>query len=127
MLRKAIIVTLALAFSAPVQAKIQFAPYDGPLGVQQGEGGSKEVYNGIEYWRAGSPPRPYRQIGFVFDQRREQGDGLDDSIKSARLAKLIKEHGGDGAILRGSEVAGDVWEMSRQIQYIIFKYVPAKP
>lgn len=112
-----------LTGSAPAIAKVQFAPFDGPSNVQHGSGGSKETYHGVEYWRTGTPARQYRVLGFVFDQRREEGDGLDDSLKSDRLAKLIKKHGGDAAIYRGSEVtSSNLFETHRQIEYLIIKY-----
>ena len=101
MVRKALVLFVLLVAS-PAAAKIQFLNYDGPANPLEGTGGTKEVYNGVEYWRSGTPPRKYRIVGVIFDDRQERGDAIDDSIRSQRLAKLVKEHGGDAVIVIGA-------------------------
>lgn len=96
-----------LTTSAPVfaQAKIDFAAYEGPPRIAQGEGGTKVAKNGIDYWTTGTPPRRYQIIGFVQDRRDEFWDG-GQAIGSPKIAKKVKAAGGDAVIIQTQEEAG---------------------
>jgi hypothetical protein len=102
-------ISLALVFgaSAPAlaQAKIDFAAYEGPPRIEQGEGGTKITKNGIDYWTTGTPPRRYQIIGFVQDRRDEFWDG-GQAIGSPKIAKKVKAAGGDAVIIQTQEEAG---------------------
>ena len=66
-------------------------------GVLIGQGGASKRVNGIDFWTIGAPARRYRVIGYITDIRPEefvQIGGRDSS-----LAKLAKDHGGDGILI----------------------------
>jgi hypothetical protein len=102
-------IIFALVLGAPVpalaQAKIDFAAYEGPPLIEQGEGGTKITKNGIDYWTTGTPPRRYQIIGFVQDRRDEFWDG-GQAIGSPKIAKKVKAAGGDAVIIQTQEEAG---------------------
>jgi hypothetical protein len=104
---RTISLALVLAASAPAlaQAKIDFAAYEGPPRIEQGEGGTKITKNGIDYWTTGTPPRRYQIIGFVQDRRDEFSDG-GQAIGSPKIAKKVKAAGGDAVIIQAQEEAG---------------------
>lgn len=98
---------LALGLSGPAlgQAKIDFATYEGPPRILQGEGGTKITKNGIDYWTTGTPPRRYQVIGFVQDRRDETWDG-GHAIGSPNIAGKVKRAGGDAVIIESQDEAG---------------------
>jgi hypothetical protein len=102
-------VSLALALGASTQAlaqaKIDFAAYEGPPRIEQGEGGTKITKNGIDYWTMGTPPRRYQIIGFVQDKRDEFWDG-GQAVGSPSIAKKVKAAGGNAVIIQSQEEAG---------------------
>lgn len=102
-------ITLAAALSASspafAQAKIDFAAYEGPPRIEQGEGGTKITKNGIDYWTTGTPPRRYQIIGFVQDKRDEFWDG-GQAVGSPSIAKKVKAAGGNAVIMQSQEEAG---------------------
>ena len=102
-----VIASLALWTPAPTlaQAKIDFAIYEGPTRVLEGEGGTKISKNGIDYWTTGTPPRRYQILGFVQDKRDEYWDG-GQAVGSPNIAKKVKAAGGDAVILQTQEEAG---------------------
>ncbi|MFL5297806.1 MAG: hypothetical protein ACJ798_15635 [Phenylobacterium sp.] len=88
-----------LACSQAVAA--DFAAYDGKDAVREGEGGTKVVTDGIEFWTSGAPPHRYRILGVLTDQR---GTGLlSGSATGNSVAKHIRSLGGDGAIVLGRD------------------------
>lgn len=102
-------VTLVLAAAAATPAlagaKIDFAAYEGPPKIVQGEGGTKITKNGIDYWTTGTPPRRYQIIGFVQDKRDETWDG-GQAIGSPKIAGKVKKAGGHAVIVESQEEAG---------------------
>ncbi len=102
-------ITLALAFGASThamaQAKIDFATYEGPPRIMQGEGGTKITKNGIDYWTTGTPPRKYQVIGFVQDRRDEFMDG-GHAIGSPSITAKVKHAGGDAVIIESQDEVG---------------------
>ncbi len=88
------IVSLIAALSAC--ATVNFQPYEGKNAVQEGEGGTKVVTDGIDFWSNGAPPRRYIVIG-VIDSKI--GEGLGDmAILRTAVASEIKKQGGNAAI-----------------------------
>ena len=92
-------ITLAAALSASspafAQAKIDFAAYEGPPRIEQGEGGTKITKNGIDYWTTGTPPRRYHEFW----------DG-GQAVGSPSIAKKVKAAGGNAVIMQSQEEAG---------------------
>lgn len=106
-MRGIILAGLVAALPAPALAgaKIQFSAYEGVDAVKTGEGGTKLAKNGIDYWTSGSPPRQYRVIGLITDKRDEEWDG-GHAVGSPKVARLVKEAGGDGVIIASQTEGG---------------------
>lgn len=98
---------LVLGASAPALAgaKIDFAAYEGPPLIEQGEGGTKITKNGIDYWTTGTPPRRYQIIGFVQDRRDELLDS-GNAIGSPNIAGKVKKAGGHAVIVESQDEVG---------------------
>jgi hypothetical protein len=90
-----VVTVVALVGCAHVQQ--QFAAYDGPDKVFKGEGGTKVNNDGIEFWTTGSPPRNYRVLGILTDQRRDQR--FSASNFAPDVAAEVKRVGGDAVVI----------------------------
>ena len=64
----------------------------------KGEGGAKEVVEGIEIWTTGTPPRVYKIIGVIND-RRNTGRFYMVLGQMKDLALAAAENGGDAIII----------------------------
>lgn len=99
---KALIILLSgFALAGCAHVKQNFSAYEGKNSIQEGEGGTKEVFDGVEIWTSGAPPKKFKVLGVLTDQRRDQrfaAAGFGQSV-----AKKIREHGGDAAIVLDSE------------------------
>lgn len=64
-----------------------------PGGAHSGQAGTRSVINGVEMWKGGPPPRPYRVIATVERQgadesatyRQEESLIADDARQRARM------------------------------------------
>ena len=90
-------VVIAMAV-CPAGAKTRFEPYEARNPVVEGQGGARTMKDGVDFWTTGDPPRRYKIIGIIRDNR---GTGLffGNAIGSSGIAKKIREVGGDAAIL----------------------------
>ena len=87
---------LMLAFTLVGCATVDFQPYEGKNNLYEGEGGTKVVVDGIEFWANGSPPRKFSIIGMVVS---EIGSGVgDEAMIRSSVAGEVKEQGGDAAV-----------------------------
>ena len=92
---KHFVLTLLVAFIAGC-ATVDFQPYEGNSSVIQGEGGTKVVTDGIDFWSNGTPPRKYRLIGVITS---EVAAGIgDEGIVRSAVATEVKKQRGDAAI-----------------------------
>lgn len=113
-------------------ATVDFQPYEGNNSIYQGEGGTKVVVDGVDFWANGSPPRKFEMIGMVVS---EVGSGVgDESIIRSAVASEVRKHGGTAAvqvtnnssfsgivrIAPGSYMAAGV----RRMQFAIVRYAP---
>ena len=96
--------TFALAFAVPTYAQ-EFIVFEGKDTVREGDGGSKKVIDGMDFWVDGSPPKPFKLIGYITDRRHKTGlfgmismSGLESSV-----VELAKKNGGDAVIQVSSE------------------------
>lgn len=80
-------------------ASTQYSTYEGG-GIQQGTGGTKTTVNGIDIWKDGTPPRRFKILGIIDDERRDSLLGMMGYYQD--LAKKAKAAGGDAIILVGS-------------------------
>ncbi|MSQ73195.1 MAG: hypothetical protein EXR27_18205 [Betaproteobacteria bacterium] len=77
-------------------ATIDFQPYEGKTKILEGEGGTKVVTDGIDFWANGTPPRKYTIIGIVTSEVAA-GIGDEGIVRSAVAAEVTKQ-GGNAAI-----------------------------
>jgi hypothetical protein len=97
------VAALAVLAALPASAKVTFYQYDGPEIVKQGEGGTKVVKHGIEYWAQGRPSKPHKLLGTIVDSR-DASDG--SAIGSKSVAKKVKEVGGDAVVVMNQDITG---------------------
>lgn len=91
-----LIMSIMLALTIAGCATVDYQPYEGKNNLYEGEGGTKVVVDGIDFWANGSPPRKYSIIGMVAS---EIGSGVgDESIIRSSVAGEIRKQGGDAAI-----------------------------
>lgn len=120
-----------LAFTLASCATVDFQPYEGKNNLYEGEGGTKVVVDGIDFWANGSPPRKYSIIGMVVS---EVGSGVgDEAIIRSSVASEVKKQGGDAAVQvnNNSSFAGVIrtapgFYMAagvRRMQFAVVKYV----
>jgi hypothetical protein len=90
------IICAILACTLAGCATVDFQPYEGKNNLYEGEGGTKVVVNGIDFWANGSPPRKYSIIGMVVS---EVGSGIgDEAIIRSSVASEVKKQGGNAAV-----------------------------
>jgi hypothetical protein len=65
-------------------------------GIYQGRGGTKSVVDGMDIWSNGDPPRRYRVLGFIEDQR--PGEAKTVSQLVADVVSKARAVGGDALI-----------------------------
>jgi hypothetical protein len=98
MTRLILCLAASVLFSAPALAKVTFSTYEAADPVITGKGGAKTTDKGIDWWTEGSPPKRYRIIGILTDDR---GDGRlsGNAVGSKSIAKKVREVGGDAVVL----------------------------
>jgi hypothetical protein len=82
-------------------ANTQFQHYEGRNNAYVGQGGSKVVKDGMEIWDNGDPPRKFKLIGVIDDER---SSGIIPMSKlNGDMVKKAREAGGDALIKIHSE------------------------
>lgn len=104
-LLSAISLVLPLLVACSTVVAQEFLPYEGKNTVQEGEGGTKKVVDGVDFWADGAPPRTFKLLGYITDRRHKTGlvGWIRMSSLDSDVAKLAKENGGDAVILVASE------------------------
>lgn len=66
----------------------------------KGKGGTLEVFEGVEFWGSGEPPKEYEVIG-VISQQKSDGT-LDDlmfgKFNRQQIIDIVRREGGDGVV-----------------------------
>lgn len=108
--RKTLVVMTAVAVLTAVMTPqialaTEFLPFEGKNAVQEGEGGTKKVIEGVDFWANGEPPRKYQLLGFVEDTRHKSGliGKISMSSLETDVAATAKKAGGDAVILVAAE------------------------
>lgn len=69
--------------------------------VTAGEGGAKDVVDGMDVWVTGKPSRKHKVVGYIEDER---GAGIiPRRALYGDLVKVAKEKGGDAVVLLSSD------------------------
>ncbi len=84
----------------------EYLAYEGRDAIREGQGGTKRVVDGIDFWETGSPPRKYQVLGIINDDRPDAI--LPRMQRNHSIAKLAKDKGGDAVMMmdRGSRITG---------------------
>ena len=83
-----------------------FQSWEGRNSVIEGRGGTKKVVDGMDVWTNGDPPRRFRILGIIDDER--PGGIIPMAELKHDIVKKAREHGGDAVILlsSSSQLAG---------------------
>jgi hypothetical protein len=87
-------------------ATTEYKPFDGKVNVFEGNGGTKIIVDGMEIWDNGEPPRKFKVLGIIDDQR--PGGIIPMSQLRSDMVKKAREAGGDAVVQLGSrsQIAG---------------------
>ena len=125
------IIFLILASIVAGCATVNFQPYEGKNNLYEGEGGTKLVVDGVDFWANGSPPRKYSIIGMVVS---EVGSGIgDEAIIRSAVVREVKKQGGNAAVQvsNNNSFAGIIHAAPgvymaagvKRMQFAVIKYV----
>lgn len=86
----------------------EYKPFEAKVNVFEGGGGTKVVIDGLEYWDNGDPPRKFRILGIIDDER--PGGRIQMSYLRSDIIQKAKEAGGDAVvqITNNSLIVGSV-------------------
>lgn len=105
---KGFLIIVLLCLPVPAMAGAKFAHYEAKDSIFEGTGGTRETEHEVDYWVSGDPPRRFEVLGTITDSRKDKLLS-GNAIGSKKIAKLVKENGGDAVILVGqnSRYAGN--------------------
>ena len=97
-------------------ASTEFQAFEGKTSIFEGRGGTKTLVDGVEFWENGEPPRKFRLLGIISDER-PAGIIPMASLKKD-IAKKAKDQKADAVILlsSGSKFMGTVHNASATTQ-----------
>jgi hypothetical protein len=74
-------------------------------GKYQGQGGSVEVVNGVEFWEHAGPDRPYKVIGLITQSRSDASFKklLFGGYSQKQITDIVHRVGGDGVLIMTSK------------------------
>ena len=122
------LISINLATSA--EAKVTFVPLppDTPFTAKIGKGGSPSTIAGVDFWRSGSPARPYKWLGFLMGKSEAE---LQKSVGTSALAKVVRDSGGDALLEVAvadlpiqARVAIGAFPGAPKHQFWVIKYLP---
>jgi len=82
-------------------ATTEFKTYEAKNNVFEGKGGTKVVVDGMEFWDSGDPPRKFKVLGIIDDQR--PGGIIPMAQLKGDIVKRAKVEGADAVIELGSQ------------------------
>ncbi len=106
-MKKAIAVVMVLTASLLAGcATTEYKAYEGKGDVIDGKGGTKVVVDGMAIWDNGEPPRKFKILGIIDDQR--PGGLIPMAQLRGDMVKKAREAGGDAIIKLNSvsQIAG---------------------
>jgi hypothetical protein len=91
---------IAAAVMCVAASAQDFEAWEGKTVVHEGQGGTKQLVDGIEFWDRGEPPRKYKIIGYIHDRRHKSGiiGKISMSHLRADVAAVAKQAGGDAVM-----------------------------
>lgn len=87
-------------------ATTSYKPYEAKSNIFEGKGGTKVVFDGMEIWDNGDPPRRFTVLGIIDDQR--PGGIIPMSQLRGDMVRKAREAGGDAIVQLSnqSQIAG---------------------
>ena len=86
---------LASGCATIIGTETSFTPWRGEQ-LYKGSGGAVEVIDGVEFWKAGEPERPYKVVGLI--SQRKSDDALDKMLfgefNRKQVTELVKANNG---------------------------------
>lgn len=122
---------LAIFLASPSYAKITFAPLppETPFTSKIGTGGTVTTTAGVDFWTRGTPPRPYRLLGFLLGKSEAE---LLKAVGTAGLSRQVKDAGGDALLVSAvadlpvqARVAISSFPGAPKYQFWVIKYLAA--
>lgn len=98
------LVTLFVAFVVLFMAgcaTTEYKSFEGNAKVFEGMGGTKVVVEGMELWDNGDPPRKFKVLGIIDDER--PGGLIPMAQLRSDVVKKAREAGGDAIVQLGSQ------------------------
>lgn len=114
------LITLLCTSTAVVAATMDYYPSKEQSAVYEGDGGLRKQYSGIDVWTTGAPPRRYVAVGKIYHSLGWWNceGGICES-KARMIAKLVKKHGADAAIIESEGMQGGsmirVWSVIKYV------------
>jgi len=101
-MKKFIALIMMLATSAFAScATTEYKAFEGNANVIDGKGGTKVVVDGMEIWDNGEPPRKFKIVGIIDDER--PGGLIPMSQLHSDIVKKARAAGGDAIIQLNSQ------------------------
>lgn len=100
-MKKSVALVIILAVSFAGCATTEYKAFEGKGNVIEGKGGTKVVVDGMELWDNGDPPRKFKVLGIIDDER--PGGLIPMSQLRSDMAKKAREAGGDALIQLNSQ------------------------
>ena len=91
-----LVVSLLLSVCFLGCATTTFKPFEAKVNAFEGQGGTKEIVEGMEIWDYGTPPRKFMILGMIDDSR--SGSRISMSSLKSDVVVKAKEVGGDALI-----------------------------
>lgn len=92
---------LLIAVLLSACAVTEYRSFEARSNVFEGVGGTKVVVDGMEIWETGDPPRKFKVVGVIDDQR--PGGILPMAQLRSDVVKKAREVGGEALILLNSQ------------------------
>lgn len=99
-LRVALSMVLAVLLVAGC-ATTEYKSFEGKTNVFEGKGGTKVIVDGMELWDNGEPPRKFKVLGIIDDER--PGGLIPMAQLRSDMVEMAREAGGDALIQLGSQ------------------------
>lgn len=99
---KAVLVAMTIVASGCatiIGTETSFIPWRGEQ-LYKGTGGAVEVVDGIEFWKAGEPGRPYKIVGIISQSKSDDtlNKMLFGEYNRKQVTELVKANNGDGVV-----------------------------
>ncbi|HXM82052.1 MAG TPA: hypothetical protein VN929_08995 [Burkholderiales bacterium] len=82
-------------------ANTEYKPFEAKNNMFEGRGGTKVVVDGMEIWDNGDPPRKFKILGIIDDERH--GGLIPMSQLRRDMVKKAREAGGDAVVQLNSQ------------------------